>query len=109
VLPAPSPYHICCAAFGMGSCADVAWAEAYICTKWHLNPSSRLATIEMGRKLVGCAPFLGEGELGPNPAQCGLAGAYLRAKCHLDPSSCLATIKIGQKLLGEAVPLFGGS
>ena len=26
----------------------------------------RLVTIDMGRKLGGCAPFLGEGELGPH-------------------------------------------
>ena len=39
------------------------WAEAYLCTKWHLDASSRLATIEMGRKLENCgggsAPFFG--------------------------------------------------
>ena len=29
----------------------VAWAEAYLHTKWHLDASSRLATIEMGRTL----------------------------------------------------------
>jgi len=27
------------------------WAEAYLHTKWHLDASSRLATVEMGRKL----------------------------------------------------------
>jgi len=36
---------------------NVAWAEAYLPAKWHLDPSSRLATIDMGRKLGGCAPF----------------------------------------------------
>jgi len=30
---------------------NVAWPEAYLCTKWCLDPSSRLATIDMGRKL----------------------------------------------------------
>jgi len=36
-----------------------AWAEAYLYTKWHLDPSSHLATIHMGLKLGGCrAPFL---------------------------------------------------
>jgi len=24
---------------------NIAWAEAYLCAKWHLDPSSRLATI----------------------------------------------------------------
>jgi len=35
-------------------------AEAYLHTKWHLDASSRLATIEMGGKFGGSAPFLGE-------------------------------------------------
>ena len=35
----------------------VAWAEAYVNTKWHLSPSSRLATTDIGRKLGGCAPL----------------------------------------------------
>ena len=30
---------------------NVAWAEAYARTKWHLDPSSRLATSDMGQKL----------------------------------------------------------
>jgi len=29
----------------------VAWAEVYLHTKWHLSPSSRLATTDIGRKL----------------------------------------------------------
>jgi len=42
----------------------VAWAEAYHRTKWQLDPSSRLATTDMGQKLGGgCALFWGE--LGP--------------------------------------------
>jgi len=28
----------------------VAWAKAYLRTKWHLDPSSRLAATDMGRK-----------------------------------------------------------
>jgi len=32
----------------------------YLRIKWHLGPSSRLATTDMARKLrVGCAPFVG--------------------------------------------------
>jgi len=44
----------------------VAWAEAYLHTKWHLSPSIRLATTDIGRKLGGggCAP-LGEGRWVP--------------------------------------------
>jgi len=44
---------------------NVAWAEAYSRTKWYLDPSGRLVTIDMGRKLRGSAPFWGRG-LGPH-------------------------------------------
>ena len=50
----------------------VAWAEAYLRAKWHLDPSSRLATIDMCRKLEGALPFWG-GELGPHLTQYGLS------------------------------------
>jgi len=43
----------------------VAWAEAYLHTKWHLNQSSRLATTDIGRKL-GAVPFRG-GRAGSPP------------------------------------------
>jgi len=43
-------------------------AVAYLHTKWHLSPSSRLATTNIGRKLGDCAPF-GERELGPHLTQ----------------------------------------
>jgi len=46
---------------------NVAWAEAYLRTKWHLDPSSRLATTDMGRKL-GAVLFWGE--LDPYLTQC---------------------------------------
>jgi len=36
-------------------------AEAYLPTKWHLDASSRLAIIEMGRKLGAPPPFYGGG------------------------------------------------
>jgi len=40
----------------------VPWAETYLRTKWHLDASSCLVTIEMRRKLGrGTAPFLGRG------------------------------------------------
>jgi len=42
---------------------SVAWAEAYLRTKWRLAPSSRLATIDTGRKL-GLYPLEGVVELG---------------------------------------------
>jgi len=40
---------------------NVAWAEAYLRTKWHLHPSSRLATKDMGQKLGELRPFWGAG------------------------------------------------
>jgi len=40
-------------------------------TKWHLDPSSSLATIDMGQK-VGAAVPLSMGELGPHLTKCHL-------------------------------------
>ena len=40
-------------------------------TKWHLSPSSRFATTDIGRKLGGLCPFRG-GELSPHITQCRL-------------------------------------
>jgi len=59
---------------GAGShLTHVAWAEAYHCTQWHHDPSSRFATTDMGRKLGGAVPLLGGGgELGLHLTQCGL-------------------------------------
>ena len=51
---------------------NVAWAEAYLHTKWYPDASSHLATIDMGRKL-GAVPLLGE--LGPHLTQCHLGHA----------------------------------
>jgi len=51
-----------------GSQHNVARAEAYLRTKWHLYPSSRLAAIDMGRKLgVLLYFFFLGGEWVPNP------------------------------------------
>jgi len=47
---------------------NVSWAEVYFRTKWRLHPSSRLATIDMGQKLVGGCAFF-SGELGPHRKQ----------------------------------------
>jgi len=41
--------------------SNVAWTEAHLHAKCHLDPSSRLATIDIGRKLGGSVPFLGGG------------------------------------------------
>jgi len=51
----------------------VPWAEAYLHAKWHLDASSRLATIEMGRKFRrGLRLLFEEGERGPHLTQCRL-------------------------------------
>ena len=58
------------AAVGAGS---PAWAEAYFRTKWYLDASSPLATIDIGRKSGAVPPFWGAGSpsntmwLGPRP------------------------------------------
>jgi len=66
----------CCAPFGESWVPiyhNVAWAEAYLHTKWHLDhPSSRLVTTDMGGKLGADVPLFWEGELGPHLTQCGL-------------------------------------
>ena len=53
---------------------NVAWAEAYVRIRWHLDPSSRLATIDIGRKVVRllCPPPFGVGgwELRPHLTRC---------------------------------------
>jgi len=44
---------------------NVAWAEAYLRTKWNLNQSSRLAITDMGRKF-GAVSILGRGSGSPS-------------------------------------------
>jgi len=44
---------------------SVAWAEAYLRTKWRLDPSSRLVTIDMGRKEGAAVPLSGGGSCVP--------------------------------------------
>jgi len=55
--------------------AQCGWAQTYLHAKWHLDPSSRLATTGMSRKL----------------------GVFIRTKWHLHPSSRLATIDTDRK------------
>ena len=61
---------------------NVAWAEVYLRTKWHLDPSSRLATTDMGRNLGAVLPFWG-GKLGLIYHNVALAEAYHHTKCIL--------------------------
>jgi len=92
-----------CPCFGGGD--NVAWAEAYLCTKWHLDPSSRLATIDMGRKLGGeCAPCLGAGSPSSTMSPRLRPAPYQVTKWYLDAYSRLATIDMGGKF--GRVPLF---
>ena len=77
--------------------ASYAWAEVYLRSKWHLDPSSRLATIDMGKNCVGAVPFFLGGAGSPsNTVAC--TQAYLHTKWHLSPSSRLATMDMGRKL-----------
>ena len=83
---------------------NVAWADVYLRTKWHLYPSSRMTAIDMDQKLGwGCALFSRGREVGPSRTQSRLAEAYLRTKWHLSPSSSVATTDICRKLYGWGV------
>jgi len=60
-------------AFEIIKLTNVAWTKANLHAKCHLDSSSSLATIDMGRKLGrGLCPFLGRVELGPHLTQCRL-------------------------------------
>ena len=96
---------------GAGSSSNTMWqlkAEAYLHAKFHLDPYSRLATIDMGRKLGDLPPF-GERGAGSqsNRTSLGSRPTFLPSGILIDPSSHLATTDTGQKL-GRAVPLWGG-
>ena len=92
---------------GAGSPSSTMWpgSEAHLRAKCHLDPSSRLATIDMSRTLWALSSFW-RGELGFHLTQSRLAEAYLHTKWHL-PSSHLATTDMSRKL--GAVPLWGGA
>ena len=70
-----------------------AWGEAYRSSKWHLHPSSHLATSDMGRKFGGCA-LLGGGAGSPS---------IFRTKI---PDTPLARITIGLLLRRSNLSLF---
>jgi len=76
----------CCAPFsgGAGSPSNTMSPapRPYLRTKWHLDPSSRLATIVMSRRVGPAVPFRGE-ELGPHLTQCRLGRDLHRTKWHL--------------------------
>jgi len=63
-----------------------AWAEAFLRTKWHLDPTSHLATTDVGRKL-GAVPLF-RGEQGPHLKQCCMGWGlplYQVASCSKQP------------------------
>ena len=59
-----------CAPFGGGKLGphltQCGLGEAYLRTKWHHDPSSRLATIVLGQKLGALPPILGRGAGSPS-------------------------------------------
>ena len=58
----------------------------------YLDPSSRLATTDMGWKSRGAVTLCGGSWAPSNTKWSGRAEAYLHTKWHLDPSNRLATI-----------------
>ena len=77
---------------GSGSPSNnMAWVKAYFVTKWHLDPSSRLATTDMGRKLGAVPPFWKGSWVSTKHNVAGAEG-YLHAKFHFDSSKRLTTI-----------------
>jgi len=93
--------------FGDGagsSSSKIAWAEAYLHVKYHLDPSSRLATINKGGKFVGSVLFWGEGAGSPSN-KVAWAKDYLHTKCYLDPCShAFGRNRCGPKM-GGCAPL----
>jgi len=74
--------------------------------KWHLDPCSRLATIDLGRNWVGGAVPFFYGELGPPLTQSRLGRGLPSYQVHLSPSSRLTTTDRGRKF--GACPFRGG-
>ena len=101
--------------FGEGSWVpsqhNVAWTKAHLHAKCHLDPSSRLATIDIGPKIGegGLRPLLREEGWVPIEHKVPWAKAYLHTKWHLDASSRLTTTDMGQKFGGSAPFLGRGS
>ena len=79
----------------------VAWAEVHFRTKWHLDPSSRLATTDTGRKLGAPPPFGEEGAESPsNTMPLGLRPTSLPSGILIHPATWPQ--KIGPKIDGAA-------
>ena len=74
---------------------NVAWAEAYLHAKRHIDPCNRFATMDMGQKLGALPPFW-EGEDG-SPSNT-MSFGRLDPSWHLNPSSRLGTTDMDRKL-----------
>jgi len=75
----------------------------YLHTNWHLDPSSRLATIHVGQKLGEGGVLFFWGSWVPIEHKVAWAEAHFHTKWHLSPSSRLATTDSGRNL--GALPL----
>jgi len=69
-------------------------AEAFLPTKWLLDPSGRLPQQTWTENLRGAVPLLSGSWVPKTPhlTQYGRAEAYLHAEFHIDPSNRLARI-----------------
>jgi len=86
---------------------SLAWAEAYLRTKWHLDPSSPLAQQTWAEIGGGETVAFGSG-MGPHLTQWCPGEVYHRSKSNLDPSSRLATTNMGRKW-GVVPPFWEGA
>ena len=64
---------------------NVAWAEAYLRTKWYPDSSSSLATIHTGRKLGAAVPLLGAAGFPSNTMWSGLRPTSLPSGVLIHP------------------------
>jgi len=81
------------------------WAKAYLHVKCHLDPSSRLATIDMDQKLEAPPPFGGVGACFPsNTMSLGLRPTSLPSGILIHAAICHNK---GRKLGGGSTPFWG--
>jgi len=85
---------------------NVAWAEAYLRIKWHLDPSSRLATTDMGRKLRCSAPQGGGAGSTRNTTLPGPRPTFVPSGILIHPA-VWPQLNISRKV--GAMPLLGGA
>jgi len=85
----------------------MAWAEAYLHTKWHLDISSRLATIDITGKWGGVLCPVFRGELGPHLTQCCLGRRLLHYQEASWSIQSFGHKRHGSKIGGRA-PFFVG-